>query len=413
MKVLHVSTSLMPQSAAYRIHRALLKQGIDSFNYVLVNGADNVRDERIVSCSSKAKKMLDKICSTVSNRVINFLRNECKTPFSIAYTSSLDKKLIDNISPDIINLHWICGNFVSIEDMEFLSKYKIVWTLHDSWAFTGGCHIPYQCDKYVKGCKKCEQFLPWYGYDIVNNFFCAKKKLYKSNITIVTPSKWLSKCASQSAIFSNNTIYNIPNPIFTKEYKPICKESARYILNLDANKKYILFGAVNSTSDKNKGFVYVQEALKKLYTEKFSIDEIELLVFGGNKPIHNIDFGYKATYMGYIHDDITLNILYSAADVMLVPSKSENFPNTILEAMSSGTPCVAFGVGGIPDIIEHKDNGYLAKPFDVNDLTDGIKFVLQSISVGSYMSDSARRKIEKFYSDEIIAKKYIKLYDSL
>ena len=105
--------------------------------------------------------------------------------------------------------------------------------------------------------------------------------------------------------------------------------------------------------------------------------------------------------------------MYSAADVMLVPSKSENFPNTILEAMSSGTPCVAFGVGGIPDIIDHKDNGYLAKPFDVNDLTDGIKFVLQSISVGSYMSDSARRKIEKFYSDEIIAKKYIKLYDSL
>lgn len=413
MKVLHVSTSLMPQSAAYRIHRALLKQGIDSFNYVLVNGANNVRDERTVSCSSKAKKMLNKICSTVNNRVINFLRNECETPFSIAYTSSLDKKLIDNIAPDIINLHWICGNFVSVDDMKFLSKYKIVWTLHDSWAFTGGCHIPYQCNKYVHGCKNCEQFMPWHGYDIVNKFFCAKKKLYKSNITIVTPSKWLSKCASQSAIFSNNTIYNIPNPIFTKEYKPIYKESARYILNLDANKKYILFGAVNSTSDKNKGFVYVQEALKKLYTEKFSIDEIELLVFGGNKPVNSIDFGYKATYVGYIYDDITLNVLYSAADVMLVPSKSENFPNTVLEAMASGTPCVAFGVGGIPDIIEHKDNGYLAKPYDVNDLANGIRFVLQSVSMGNDMADSARKKVIRCYSDAIIAKKYIELYGSL
>lgn len=406
MKVLHISTSLVMQSAAYRIHKALLKNNIDSFNYVLVNTNMTSHDNRTLCDSKKYSFLLNRIKGFIHGKSLKLLKKDIDSPFSFGNLSSLDRELIRKINPDIIHLHWICGNFISFRDFEFLRKYRLVWTLHDSWAFTGGCHIPYECKGYMSGCENCNRIMS----RVAKAQLLNKRKNYPEDITIVTPSKWMMECALKSAIFFDKKVVTVPNLIFTHEYKPISLLTAREIINLDLEKKYILFGAVNSTSDSNKGFNYVQKALKKLYDSGYLRNEIRLIVFGGNEPAEKIDFGYKAIYKGVVNDDIALNILYSAADVMLVPSKSENFPNVVLESMSSGTPCVAFKVGGIPEIIEHKVNGYLAKPFDIDDFSNGIKYILND---NGDIASKAREKIVNNYSDEIIAAKYIDLYKKI
>lgn len=321
----------------------------------------------------------------------------------------LDKK-VNLLNPDIVHLHWICEGFLQIETIRRF-KMPIVWTLHDSWPFTGGCHIPFDCEAYVNECGNCPSLGSRRRFDISHWIWSRKKRAWKDlQMTIVTPSHWLANCVKKSSLMRNYRVEVIPNGLDVQLYRPHNKQIARELLRLPNDKKLMLFGALSSTTDKNKGFHLLAPALKQLSDEGWR-DKAELLVFGSSKPSSS-DFGFNTRYLGHLYDDISLSLLYSAADVFIAPSISENLPYTVMESMACGTPCVGFHVGGMPDLIEHEQSGYLAVPYEPRDLSKGIKWVLTNEN-HLLLSKNARRKIENGFSLEAVATRYRDLYEEI
>jgi glycosyltransferase involved in cell wall biosynthesis len=204
----------------------------------------------------------------------------------------------------------------------------------------------------------------------------------------------------------------IPNGLDLQKYKPIERSLARKLLDLPQDKQLILFGAMKSTSDRRKGFHLLLPALQKLSQSEWQ-KRLELVVFGASEPLEPPDFGFKANYIGKLGDDISLSLLYAAADVFVAPSVQDNLPNTVMEALACGTPCVAFKIGGMPDMIEHEQNGYLAQPYEVEDLARGIAWVLEDRERYEKLCDRAREKAEEEFTLELQAQRYLSLYKEL
>ena len=280
------------------------------------------------------------------------------------------------------------------------------------WAFTGGCHYNEGCERYVEACSNCPQLNRSGKNDLSRSVLRRKKKAWgKLDITIVTPSNWLAECAKKSSLFKGWRIEVIHNGLNLNLFKPINKSTAREIWDLPPNKKLILFGAMSATSDHKKGFDLLYEGLKQLAV-KYS-DKAELIVFGSSKPENPPDFGLPVHYLGRLHDDVSLSLLYAAADVMVTPSRQDNLPNTVVESLACGTPVVAFDIGGMPDMIEHQINGYLSKLFDVSDLTVGINWVLSDENRHKELCLKARGKAVACFDIKKIAKQYAELYEDV
>jgi len=206
----------------------------------------------------------------------------------------------------------------------------------------------------------------------------------------------------------------IPNGLDIDTFKPIDKLTARDILNLSKNKKIILFGAVKATTNKLKGFQYLKEAISKLEKMKaFNKDELCFIIFGAShsKDIERIPFEVK--FLGRLYDDFSLTLSYSAADVFMIPSLQDNFPNTVIESLSCGTPLVGFNIGGIPEMIEHRVNGYLSEYKNSESLAEGIKWILEDENRTLKLREAARKRAVEKYSSEIQAKRYMSLYKKL
>lgn len=309
---------------------------------------------------------------------------------------------------DIIHLHWINQGFLSLKNIEALAKLNkpIVWTMHDMWPCTGICHHARDCEKFQTKCNACF-FLSSTSNDISTSVFEKKQSLYSnSNITFVGCSQWLAKRAEKSILLQDKNILSIPNPIDIDIYRPIDQDNARQSLGLPINKKLILFGALNVT-DKRKGIDYLIEALRKNVNQ-----DIELVVFGQVKTdIKNL-FPVPIHSMGYLSDESKIVELYNAVDMFVTSSLEENLPNTIMESMACGTPCVGFATGGIPEMIDHKINGYVSNYMDANDLAEGIQWVLENKDQQG-LSDACIRKVQECYAEDVVAKKYVELYQSI
>lgn len=411
MKILNFNTSDSmggAARAAYRIHKGLCDIGDESCLFVAnkqlddfsIKTFDNFFDRLKYKCNVKMESVLKKLFKIE------------KIPWSIGYCFFyiVDQYIYDDI--DIVNLHWVNGGFMSIKEVSKINK-PIVWTLHDSWLFTGGCHIPYECKKYEANCSKCPYICNGKNINVSKRILSAKEKfLSKKNIVIVCPSKWLAECVGRSHLFAEHKIKVIPNGIDTNIYKPVDKFIVRELLKINYKSKIILFGAMSAISDENKGYKHLYNAIKN-FSVFFNEENVEIVIFGAHKPQNEPDFGVKTHYLGQIYDDISLKAIYSAADVLVLPSKSENLPNVIMEAMACGTPCVAFDIGGIPDLIDNYVNGYLAKSYESEDLANGIKFVLENDSRWKQLSINARKKIVDNFDINIIANKYKSLYEEI
>ncbi len=390
--------------AAYRLHKALLEAGVQSSMLVQKKLTD---DYTVTGSVSKKQKLLSVINYYIDQIPVYFYKNKSENLFSPSWFSSgVILKQINDINPDIVHLHWVCKGMLTTEDISKI-KAPVVLTMHDSWAFTGGCHIPGECTKYSSGCGGCPSLGSTSAHDLSAKAFKRKQKLYslKERITIVAVSKWLRDCAKNSALYKKKDIYCMPNAIDTKEFSPVEKVLAKSILNLDSNKKLILFGALSATSDLNKGFKELFEALNQL-----SCPDIQIAVFGSARPENEPLMKYKINYFGRLHDSVSLKVLYSAADVMVVPSLMEAFGQTASESMSCGTPVVAFKTSGLLDIVDHKINGYLAEAFDTADLARGMQWVLSADNYNQ-LSKNAREKVIREFDGDVVANKYISLYE--
>ncbi|MFM6727224.1 MAG: glycosyltransferase family 4 protein [Dolichospermum sp.] len=395
--------------AACRLHQGLQNIGVDSQMLVQNKQSD---DYTVISPASKLGKGIGKLKPILDSLPLQLYPQRDRSTYSVQWLPDNLAAQVAQINPDVINLHWINGGYLKIET---IAKFKkpIVWTLHDMWAFTGGCHYNGDCMNYTNSCGACPQLHSNKEKDLSRWIWQRKAKAWQElNLTIVTPSHWLAKCAASSSLLKNVRIEVIPNGLDTKQYKPVEKSVARTILGLPEDKQLILFGAMSATSDPRKGFNLLQSALQKLSQSGWR-EQVELVVFGSSKPKNPTELDFKSHYLGRLNDDISLSLVYAAADVFLAPSVQDNLPNTVMESLACGTPCVAFDIGGMSDMIEHQQNGYLAKPFDVDDLARGIAWVLEDKPRWVALSQCGREKVENDFTVKAQAEKYISLYQSL
>ena len=291
-------------------------------------------------------------------------------------------------------------------------KKPIVFTLHDFWAFSGSEHYPngYGDKRYIKGYNKKNKPITNRGIDLDKISWQMKKKYWENPYQIVCPSNWLANCARESFLMKNWPIKVIPNPIPTNIFQNHPRNLARKILNLNLEKILIMFVAWRGSSDPRKGCDLLQEALKVLPNPN---KKIEVVIIGENEPINPPKLGMKMNYLGQLHDDYSLALAYSAVDLVLVPSRMENLPQTATEAISCGTPVVAFNCSGLPDTVDHKKTGFLADAFDIKSFSKGIEWILKDKERLLKMSKNCRNQAIKLWDPSKIANEYIKLYESI
>lgn len=344
-----------------------------------------------------------------------FRRNELFS-VDIANTGTDITSLPEFQQADVIHLHWINQGMLSLKDIRKILKSgkPMVWTMHDMWPCTGICHYAYTCDHYSEECHNC-RFLYGGGSkkDLSTRIFRKKKKLYNiAPITFVTCSQWLREKAKVSALLTGHTLVSIPNPINTNLFRPISKQKAREECQLPQNQKLILFGSVKIT-DKRKGLDYLIEACNLLAEKHPELKEtLGIVVFGNqSEQMHNL-LPFKVYPMSYVSDEHDLVNIYNAVDLFVLPSLEENLPNMIMEAMACGIPCVGFNTGGIPEMIDHLHNGYVATYKSSEDLSNGMHWILTDNGYAE-LAEQAHRKVISTYSESAVAKRYTNIYNKI
>ena len=328
----------------------------------------------------------------------------------IANTGSDITRLREFQEADVIHLHWINHGMLSLKGIQKIlrSGKPVVWTMHDIWPATAICHLTLGCHYFINRCANCK-YLPGGGgsSDLSSRIWQKKQQiLADGNIYYVACSRWLESEAKSSALLKGQKITSIPNPIDTHIYKKGNKQEARQRLGLPLDKKLILFASQRVTNV-NKGMSYLVDACRQL--GDLTKDLCEVVILGGHAEEVLEQLPMKAHPLGYINDEQRVVDVYNAADVFVLPSLSENLPNTIMEAMACGVPCVAFKVGGIPEEIDHLKNGYVAAYRDAADLAKGIAWVLQEADYES-LSSQAVHKVTHCYSQQSVAVKYLDVY---
>jgi glycosyltransferase involved in cell wall biosynthesis len=314
---------------------------------------------------------------------------------------------------DIIHLHWINQGFLSLHDIKKLIGMgkPLVWTMHDMWPCTGICHHARECTHYHNECGNCFHLNSSNKRDLSQRIFLKKKEIWQNGqITFVGCSNWLVKRAGHSAIMQGFQTFSIPNPINIGTYRKTNKEKARKRLGLPQDKNLLLFGAVNAT-DKRKGLDYLMDGIRHVKGQHPDIyRNLELVIFGQIKSDVRTFFDIPIHILNFLKDEAQIVNLYNAVDLFVTSSLEENLPNSIMEAMACGTPCVGFHIGGIPEMIDHKRNGYVAKYQDAEDLTNGIAWCLNN---QERLGNEALKKAATCYSEEKIAGQYINIYNAL
>lgn len=417
MKIIHLNTYAGNGGAGracMRLNKALKAEGVDSVLAVNFLFKDNPEVENL------SKGFFSKWISAagiILERIISkkFSKN-VPIPFSIPLWGKdiSQHKLLK--SADIIHLHWINHAFLRPEDIAQLSKLNkpIVWTFHDSNAFTGGCHVRYECNHFEKECGDCP-VLKYSGKDDSSHrIWLRKSNAYaKLDLQTVAPSNWMADSVKKSKMFSSLNTQIIPNTLDTEIFKPSDKLVARKKLGLSDDKFLLMSGFMPSRNDLHKGTSYLKEAIE-LFIKNYNVspDAVELIVFGNRDEKNVPDFPIKTTFLGTISDDSQLALCYSAVDAFLAPSLEDNLPNTVMESLACGTPVIGFKTGGIPDMVQHQWNGYLAEYKSSTDLAAGI-FWLYKEANRLELNLHAREMVETHFSEHVIAQKHIELYKSL
>jgi glycosyltransferase involved in cell wall biosynthesis len=409
MKVLVINTHDIIGGAAkatYRIHTELRNLGVESQMFVLYKSSN---DSSVREIPNKFLRNLSKINRYIDRLPLLSYRGLQSVPFSSGLVWSYLNGFVKDFKADVIHLNWISSGFVPIRLLGKL-HYPVLWTLHDSWAFTGGCHLHFSCSRYYESCGQCPHLQSDKQDDLSFLVWKQKYKYYENmNLGIVTPSRWMFECATKSSLLKKKTINIVPHGVDLKVFRPVEKKLARNKFGFPQNRRIILFGAAEITSS-SKGLEILQNATLMLRDLGWK-DNTKLVVFGNSTKKAFPDMGLDVQYVGYIFNENRLAELYSAADIFVSPSITESFGLTILEALACGTPQVAFRIGGIPDIIDHKETGYLARPYSVDDLVNGIMWVLEDNARRKMLSHNSRNRAESKFSITDTARRYIELYN--
>jgi len=418
MKILLINKSATQGGAAvaaFRLFEALKKHGVE-VNLLVQDSAKSELGVHSLSNSFKGKQR--SFGKFVAERV-SFLPFEKDKSVRYTFSPAASGENIVNHplvqEADVIHLHWINHGFLSLKGLNRIFKLgkPIVWTMHDMWPFTGGCHYSGSCFEYVESCGNCPFLKKPSDKDLSYRILKHKHKIWEdANLNMVTCSNWLRNLALDSTLLKSKPIISIPNPINTDLFKPLDFKECRKRFKLPIRKKLILFGAANS-SEPRKGIKYLLEALayiKQNHTEWN--DKMELVVFGKTDKQLLDSFPYKTHNLKFIKSKTDLIKLYNAADAFVLPSLQDNLPNTVMESLACGTPVVAFNVGGVPEMIQHNKTGYLANVKDSDALAKGMISVLEHQNIDELQTE-ARDFVLKNYANAVVAEQYYKLYNKV
>ena len=313
---------------------------------------------------------------------------------------------------DVVHLHWINQGMLSLRDIRKIMEEKpVVWTMHDIWPATAICHYARGCERFLMECSSCP-LLPAAGaHDLSNKVWHRKQQMLSGRrVTYVCCSQWLADEARKSALLHGQKIVSIPNTIDTRLFCPTDKRQAREALQLPLDKRIILFVSQRVT-DARKGVSYLTEAIRLLVEADPAVKETTAVaILGGHAEEVTEQLALPALPLGYVNDAKRIVQVYNAADVFVLPSLEDNLPNTLMAAMACGVPCVGFRVGGIPEMIDHRQNGYVADFQQAEDLAHGIRYVLEEADYEA-LSHQCVQKVAHCWSGQSVAKRYLEVYE--
>jgi glycosyltransferase involved in cell wall biosynthesis len=422
MRIVHVSTYDInggAARAAYRLHAGLGRIGEDSW---MVVGHKTSTDERVlgVAPANAAEEYAGEVLlsTVIQGFYLDSNRTDVSdTLFSLPYPGCDLTALPPVQTADIINLHWVARYQSPLTLRRLFAAGKpVVWTLHDQGAFTGGCCYSAGCERYRQDCVACPQLA-----DDPLNLPAAtlkdKAEMFAgANLTIVAPSRWLAACAMRSRLFKGLRVEVIPSSLDTDVFSPLPKAEAKHSLGLDAQIVTLLFVA-ELGNKRRKGFHELADAIQHCLVEPAfrslaDSDGIRAICLG--RPNDEIaSLGIPATSLGYLTSEDEISRAYSAADIFVLPSLEDNLPNTLLEAMSCGTPVVAFAVGGVPDVVADGVTGLLAPPGDTRQLSRAMLSLALDPGRREMMGHKCRTVMIEEYALPIQARRYVELYREL
>lgn len=394
MKVVHLSTTDFggAYKAVERIQSSLRLYGVES--KILVRSRFfNTETTEVIN--TPLRRFFSK-----SRNLLNLFLSKGDVVTDLFGTDMRHNK--DILDADVIVLHWV-NSFISDRSVRQLMELgkPVFWVMHDMWPFTGGCHYDLYCESYKSDCASCPMLKKQRLMNISAFNLKRKRNLFAAmNITMIAISRWEQRCAQESFPLKGKKVIWISNPLNTDIFKPTDdQQELREQYKIPEGKKVILFGADKALENATKGFSYLVEALRRMDSSKY------VAVCFGKAPekdriqLPNIDI----KYLGTIQDEKKLAAWYSLADVFVAPSIQEAFGYTVCEALACGTPVTAFAVGGMLDQIDHRENGYLARLYDVEDLAEGIEFCAENTKT---LGKRARETVLERNSYEVIGKKY-------
>ena len=411
MKVLIVNTSERTGGAAVaanRLMKALINHGVKAKMLV----RDKESDSLTVTELSRSWRLR---WNFLWERFVIFVRcgfsRKHLFEIDLANTGTDITRLREFQEADIIHLHWINQGMLSLSGIRKIlrSGKPVVWTMHDIWPATAICHVTLGCRNFTTRCRSCRLLGNSQGDDISTTIWQRKLRMLEGeNIYYVACSHWLENEAKASALLKGHKVTSIPNPIDTHIYNRYSKEEARQRLGLPQDRRLILFASQRVTTP-NKGMDYLIEACRLLGDRTKCQTPYEVVILGGHAEELVELLQLKAHPLGYVNDERRIVDVYNAVDVFVLPSLSENLPNTIMEAMACGVPCVGFKVGGIPEEIDHKRNGYVADYRNAEDLARGIRWILEESDYEA-LSRNAIQKVAHNYSQQNVALRYAEVY---
>lgn len=408
MKVLFISTYDMQGGAAIaasRLFRAMQDAGCE---VSMVVRCKQGNDPAVFTAGSNRRNRAHFYWERGIIYLHNRLSRENLFDVSIANTGVPVTKLPAFREADVIHLHWINQGMLSVKEIgDILSSgKKVVWTMHDMWPFTGICHYAGTCNAYTTGCGECPYLKAPSRNDLSHTIFRRKQSAYrKGDITFTACSHWLKELAECSPLTQGHRVVSIPNPIDTGVYLPKDKDAVRKRMGLPKDKKIVLFAAMKA-SDKRKGIDYLLDAARLIAQQR---NDLLFLIAGTNGDEIAGQFPLPTHSTGFIAPG-DMPDLYNAADLFVTPSLQDNLPNTIMEALACGTPCLGFHTGGIPEMIDHLKNGYVAEYQNAHDLANGLLWTLFEADPET-LSANARRKVMDQYTQKKVAQQYKAIYE--